>query len=124
MAQYRSLKKDFFTSASITVLSPWARLFYQATWLEADREGRLKRDYQTLKNRYFPADAIDLMELGDELKAEGLIKLYEVDGKQYAWIPTFADHQVINNREKASVLPAPVGKEGKVKLGKVSKEGA
>lgn len=123
MARIRTIKPEFFTSGDIVKMTPLSRLFYVSLWCEADREGRLKWDIDTLKMRYLPADDCDLAELADELIARELIIIYEVDGKQYAEIPTFALHQVINNRESESVLPARVkvastrvqgeGKEGK-----------
>ena len=124
MAFIRSIKSDFFSSGNITRLTPWARLFYIATWLEADREGRFKWDHQTLKNRYFPADDdVWIKPLGEELEKAGLVKFYESDGNQYAWIPTFKTHQVINNRERPSVLPSPQKeRNGKERKGKERKE--
>ena len=126
MAFIRSIKQDFFSSGSITRLSPWARLFYIATWLEADREGRFKWDPMTLANRYFPAEIdgqADIEALGRELAEDGLIEFYESGGKKYAHIPTFTDHQVINNRERDSVLPAPQkDRKGKERKGKERKE--
>jgi len=105
MARIRSIKPEFFTSADIVCMSPLSRLFYASLWCEADREGRLKWDVKTLKLRYFPADECSIEAMGDELIANGLIVIYEVDGKQYAEIPTFNTHQIINNREAESVLP-------------------
>lgn len=107
MARIRSIKPDFFTSEDIVGLSPLARLLYIATWLEADRDGRMAWRPRTLKLRYLPGDTCDIDALADELLRHGLVVLYTVDGQQYACIPTFTRHQVINNRESLSVLPAP-----------------
>jgi len=119
-------------------MSPLSRLFYASLWCESDREGRLKWDVRTLKIRYFPADNCDINAMAEELISAGLIEIYEVDGKQYAQIPTFLDHQIINNREAESSLPpkpeqknnAPStresgdqgeGKEGKERKGREGK---
>lgn len=107
MARIRTIKPDFFTSEDIVGLSPLARLLYIATWLEADREGRMAWRPRTLKLRYLPGDTCDIDALADELLVHGLVVLYTLDGQQYACIPTFTRHQVINNRESPSVLPAP-----------------
>ena len=56
MARIRTIKPEFFTSEDIVSLSPLARLLYQATWCEADKEGRLQWKPGTFKLRYFPAD--------------------------------------------------------------------
>ncbi|MBQ5963166.1 hypothetical protein [Massilia sp. ZL223] len=133
MARIRTIKPEFFTSEDIFGLTPLARLFYVSLWCESDREGRLEWKLGTLKARYLPADNCDITALADELIAKELIVLYEVDGKKYAHIPTFTEHQVINNREAPSKIPARVphasttresvveaegkGKEGKGKEG-------
>ena len=55
--------------------------------------------------RYFPGDNCDMQALANELIDGGLIVVYEVDGKQYAEIPSFKTHQIINNRESDSTRP-------------------
>lgn len=105
MARIRTIKPEFFTSEDIVKLTPLARLFYVSLWCESDREGRLEWKPGTFKLRYFPADSIEINDLAVELEAKGLIIVYEVDGKQWAEIPTFTEHQVINNREAQSKIP-------------------
>lgn len=131
MARIRTIKPEFFTSEDIVALSPLARLFYVSLWCEADREGRFSWRPGTLKMRYLPGDNCDVDTLAQELLDADLVVLYEVDGKTYAEIPTFKNHQVINNRESDSVIPSRVkgvstrvqaegrkeGKEGKGKEG-------
>lgn len=123
MARIRTIKPEFFTSADIACMTPLARLFYIALWCEADREGRLVWNVKTFKLRYFPADNCDPNELADELIGAGLVVLYEVDGKQYAEIPSFKRHQVINNRESESSLPPRVKDASPRVLGEGRKEG-
>lgn len=132
MARIRTIKPEFFTSEDVVSLSPLARLFYVSLWCEADREGRLSWKPNTLKMRYFPGDNCDVNTMADELTDKGMLVIYEVDGKQYAEIPTFSTHQVINNRESPSVIPPRVehasttrqprvkaeGKEGRERKGK------
>ena len=105
MARIRTIKPEFFTSDDIVSLTPLARLFYVSLWCEADREGRLSWNLRTFKLRYFPGDDCSISDLADELIDAGLVIPYEVDGKPYAEIPTFLEHQVINNREAQSVIP-------------------
>jgi hypothetical protein len=117
VARIRTIKPEFFTSGDIVSLTPLARLFYVSMWCEADREGRLEWKPQTFKFRYLPGDSVEVSDLACELQKVGLLFIYEVDGKQYAEIPTFAKHQVINNREAASTLPARVStREPRVKV--------
>lgn len=109
MSRIRTIKPEFFTSSDIVCMTPLSRLFYASLWCEADREGRLKWDIKTLKLRYFPADDCDISSMANELLENGLIVIYEVDGKSFAEIPSFTTHQVINNREAESVIPARTG---------------
>lgn len=108
MSRIRTIKPEFFTSEDIVSLTPLARLFYVSLWCEADREGRFEWKPKTLKMRYLPADDCDVADLGDELIKAGLVRVYtHDDGRTYALIPGFKRHQVINNREAESVIPAP-----------------
>lgn len=129
MARIRTIKPEFFTSEDIVSLTPLARVFYIALWCEADREGRLTWKPKTLKMRYLPGDNCDIDSLAQELIDGKQIELYEVDGVIYAEIPGFSKHQMVNNRESDSHLPARVKdastrvkaegrKEGKGKEGK------
>lgn len=136
MARIRTIKPEFFTSEDIVTMSPLARLLYVALWCESDREGRMEWKPVTFKMRYLPGDDCDVSALAAEMTAKGLIVLYEADGKKYAEIPTFTEHQVINNREASSTLPArdknarptraprvkAEGKEGREGKGKEGKE--
>lgn len=135
MARIRTIKPEFFTSEDIVEMTPLARLFYVSLWCESDREGRLEWKPGTFKMRYLPGDNCDVSELSKELTSRGLIVLYEVNGKNYAEIPTFKEHQVINNRESESTIPARdtnalrtratrVKAEGKEGKGKERKEPA
>lgn len=126
MARIRTIKPEFFTSSDITKLTPLARLFYVSLWCEADREGLLKWDVDTLKQRYLPSDKVDVEDLAAELCNRALVAIYVGDdGREYAFIPSFKDHQVINNRESESTLLARVkGASPRVKAeGKEGREG-
>jgi len=105
VARIRTIKPEFFTSSDIVSLTPLSRLFYIALWCESDREGRLDWKTKTFKLRYFPGDECDIEKMASELINAGLVVLYSVDGQQYAEIPSFTSHQVINNRESESNRP-------------------
>jgi hypothetical protein len=133
MARIRTVKPEFFTSESVCAVSPLARLLFIGLWCESDRDGRLKWKPQTIKIRYLPVDDCDILELSQELVTEKMISVYEVDGIKYCEIPAFKTHQVINNRERESEIPAPKKdasprvkaegrKEGKGKEGRERKE--
>lgn len=109
MARIRTIKPEFFTSGDVVELSPLARLFFIALWCESDREGRIKWKPKTLKMRYLPSDDCNIEDLSKELISTGMLKIYQVkdDNNFYAFIPSFTNHQVVNNRETASILPNP-----------------
>lgn len=129
MARIRTIKPEFFTSEDIVGMTPLARLFYVSLWCESDRDGRLEWKPGTFKMRYLPGDDCSIQDLADELIDKGLIVLYMAGGKQYAEIPTFTEHQVINNRETPSTIPpnssdATLTRESGVKAeGKEGREG-
>ena len=133
MARIRTIKPEFFTSEDIVNLTPLSRLFYVSLWCESDREGRIDWKPKTFKLRYFPGDNCNIDLMAKELIAAKLIIIYEVDGIEFAEIPTFKEHQVINNREAESTRPSRVkvacntplvGKERKGKEGKDASDNA
>lgn len=72
-----------------------------------DREGRFKWRPGALKTDLLPYDAVDFEAVLSALVDAGFLHWYEVDGEAYGYIPTFHKHQVINQRESQSQLPAP-----------------
>lgn len=123
MARIRTIKPEFFTSEDIVSLSPMARLLYIACWCESDREGRLEWKPGTMKLRYFPGDNCDIDTLATELIDRGLVLPYDVDSRRYAEIPSFAKHQIINNRESQSQIKARVNHASPRVTGEGRKEG-
>lgn len=107
MPRIRTIKPEFFTSEDIVSLSPLARLFFQACWCEADREGRMNWKPRTMKLRYFPADKCDIEAIAGEVVERGLLRIYTVNGETYAYIPSFGKHQHVNPREAHSSIPEP-----------------
>src|SRR5699024_9069427 len=92
---------------------------------------------RTFKLRSCPGDDCSISDLADDVVCAGLVIPYEADGKPYAEIPTFSQHQISNNRESQSVIPPRAfdasgtresgvsgeGKEGREGKGKERKEG-
>ena len=123
MSRIRTIKPEFFTSEDIVSLTPLARIFYVSLWCEADREGRLAWKPKTLKMRYLPGDDCSIESLSAELIDVGLILIYSIDGKEYAEIPGFTKHQVINNRESESVIPSRADDASGTRASRVKAEG-
>ncbi|MGE0425709.1 MAG: hypothetical protein AB7O88_25845 [Reyranellaceae bacterium] len=112
MARIRTIKPDFFRHPEL-----WSaerdsglplRVAFAGLWCVADREGRFRWQPLVLKLDVLPFDELDFAVVLDALLAHGFVRKYEVDGATYGVIPSFGKHQLINNREKPSTLPAPV----------------
>lgn len=123
MARIRTIKPEFFTSEDIVSRSALARILYIGLWCEADREGRMEWKPKTFKLRYLPGDACDVELLAQELIDAKMLILYEVAGILYAEIPSFTKHQVINNRESESTIPARVKDAPGTRAARVKAEG-
>lgn len=83
------------------------RLGFAGLWCMADREGRFEWKPRELKLYILPHDSVDFSRVLNALASHGFLVRYEFAGRTYGWIPGFTRHQVVNNREEASRLPAP-----------------
>jgi hypothetical protein len=94
---------DLERETGLPIRFAWTMLFTCC-----DREGRFEWRPRILKTLILPYDeGIDFERILELWTEQGLIVRYEVRGKTYGYIPTWTKHQVINNREYASKLPAP-----------------
>ena len=111
MARIRSIKPEFFRHEALYEAERETklplRLAFAGLWTAADREGRFRWAPRQLKLDCLPYDECDFSRVLDALLTRGFIVKYECDGKEFGCIPSWHQHQVINNREKASDLPAP-----------------
>jgi hypothetical protein len=109
MGRIRSIKPDFFRHEELYQSEHESglplRVAFAGLFTVADREGRFKWKPKTLKMDILPWDEVDFGAVLLSLRSYGFVKHYKVDGKEYGWIPTFKDHQVINNKEGKSTLP-------------------
>jgi hypothetical protein len=109
MGRIRSIKPEFFRHEELYEAEKKAglplRVAFAGLFTVADREGRFKWKPNTLKMDVLPWDDVDMNAVLLALREFGFLKQYIVDGKTYGWIPSFKDHQVINNREVKSSLP-------------------
>lgn len=95
---------------------PLFRLFV-GLWNYADREGRFEWRPKRLKTVILPYWDGNPEAAMQALVEGGFIVRYEVDGRPLGVVRTFSRHQLINNREEPSKLPAP-GKDDVPKLGR------
>lgn len=111
MARIRTIKPSFFRHEDLfeaeKVSGLPLRVAFAGLWTTADREGRFAWKPRALKLDCLPYDECDFSSVLDELSARGFITKYEVGGEFFGFIPSWKEHQVINNRESESNLPEP-----------------
>lgn len=110
MARIRSIKPSFFRHEALFELERDTglpiRVAFAGLWTAADREGRFVWRPRQLKLDCLPYDEVDFSRVLDALATRGFIQKYTVAGVDYGCIPSWNQHQVINNRESASEIPA------------------
>ena len=113
MARIRTVKPELFKHEVLFDLEIETQLPIRLAWIGlftiADREGRFKWRPRAIKAEIMPYDDVEFEEILLALVAAGFINRYMVGDTEYAEIPTFGDHQVINARESQSNLPSPDG---------------
>ncbi|MER8938711.1 hypothetical protein NKH82_04285 [Mesorhizobium sp. M0915] len=112
MSRIRTIKPEFFKheelfDAEVETGLP-LRLSFAGLWTQCDREGRFVWRPRQLKADILPYDDIDFSRVLDALATRGFIVKYTSDGRSFGYVPSWNRHQVINNRESASVLPNPI----------------
>lgn len=111
MARARNIKPSFFTDDELAEVEPLGRLLFAGLWTLADREGRLEDRPKRIKAEILPYDTCDADALIQDLHERGFIVRYTVGDKSYIQIDAFLKHQEPHYKEKASVIPAPPGRQ-------------
>ena len=110
MARIRTVKPELSAHEGMFDLEEETGLPVRFAWVMlftvADREGRFRWRPRTLKAQVLPHDNLDFSHVLDAWLASGFIVKYRVGDEWFGCIPTFAKHQVINNRESDSALPS------------------
>lgn len=105
------MKPDFFRHEALFEAEKKSklplRLAFAGLWTAADREGRFKWQPRVLKLDALPFDEIDFGKVLETLLECGFLVKYEVGGEALGHIPSWNKHQHVNQREAASVIPAP-----------------
>lgn len=111
MSRIRTIKPKFFKHGGLFDAEQESglplRVAFAGLWTQCDREGRFAWEPRELKTDILPYDEVDFSRVLDALATRGFIVKYASGGKQYGYVPTWHQHQVINNREAASTLPDP-----------------
>lgn len=105
----RSIKPEFFHheglfEAELETKLP-LRVAFAGLWCIADREGRFKWEPRRIGVQVLPYDGVDFSRVLDALTTRGFVLKYRVGDEWFGCIPSFLKHQVINNKERASILP-------------------
>jgi len=111
MARIRTVKPELFKHEALFDAESETglplRLAFIGLFTCCDRAGRFKWRSRTLKLDVLPYDNCDFSRVLDALCTRGFLVRYEVDGEEFGCIPTFTEHQAINNREVESSIPPP-----------------
>jgi hypothetical protein len=112
MARIRTVKPDFFRHEGLFDAERTSglplRIAFAGLWTAADREGRFAWSPRTLKLDCLPHDAVDFEAVLNALWQYGFVEKYQVEGRDYGFIPSWLKHQHINQREAQSHLPEPL----------------
>jgi len=107
----RSIKPSIHTDEDLWDLEQQTGLpifrAFTGLWAAADREGRFEWRPRALKAAILPYWEGDFSRVLDALSTRGFVVRYASQGKEIGVVRTFTRHQVVNNREQASVLPPP-----------------
>lgn len=107
----RTIKPEFFTHEGIFEAEQEfkmpLRIAFVGLWCAADREGRFRWEPRRLGVQILPYDLIDFSRVLDALTTRGFIEKHREGQSFFGVIPSFLNHQVINNRERPSELPSP-----------------
>lgn len=111
MGRIRTIKPEFFTHEGLADLEHETglpvRLVFAGLWTQADREGRFEWRPRRLQIAILPYDDVDISRVLDALVTRGYLVRYACGTRELGCIPNFGKHQVVNNREASSTLPAP-----------------
>lgn len=111
MARIRTIKPEFFRHGGLFDAEQETglplRVAFAGLWTAADREGRFAWKPRELKLDALPHDLCDFALVLDALRTRGHIVKYATSEGVFGFIPSWHEHQVINNREGQSTLPVP-----------------
>jgi len=120
MPRIRTLKPDHRLHRKVGSLDDTSYRLWVGMVLEADDEGRLVAEAHQLKALIFglrPQTRPSVVDRAlSALHSSGLIRLYTVNGTQYAWFPSWKDHQRISHPSPSGLPACPDELERMVKV--------
>jgi hypothetical protein len=130
LARIRTIKPEFFKHGDLFDAEKETglplRLAFAGIWCLCDREGRFRWKPREMKLDVLPHDDVDFSRVLDALATRGFLVQYECDGVMYGWVPSFKQHQNINNKESASIIPAfepETGRDGNASATREPRDG-
>ena len=103
MARIRTIKPEFFRHEGLQDLAAQRgvhlMLVFAGLWGHCDKSGRFEWKPRSLKLDILPFLEFDMAQALDDLAEAGFLTRYEVDGRAYGEIPSFAKHQRISGKE-------------------------
>lgn len=116
----RTIKPEFFLSSDLFDLEQRAalpiRVAFAGLFGQSDREGLFVWRPRQLKATILPFDDVDFEDVLRFLCVGGFVGCYESKSTRFGNVLTFARHQVVNNRERASEIPDPWRTRGKAAI--------
>lgn len=118
MSRIRTVKPELFKhealfDAEIESGLP-LRLAFIGLFTACDREGRFRWAPRALKSDVLPFDEVDFSRILNELLTRGFLVRYACGTREYGCIPSWRKHQVVNNRERDSEIPAETSKGAQI----------
>ena len=116
MARQRFIHPGIWNSDQFCQLSDFARLVFIGIISTADDSGRRKASASSIKGEIFPQDSRRLplvLKARDEIEAQGLIRVYTVDGEEFLDLPRWSKYQ---HPKYPSVSKIPAFREGSPNL--------
>ncbi len=112
MARNRTIPSEFWTWEAVIDCKPMTRLLFIGLWNFADDFGVQPLRPRTIRMQVFPGDAIDsddVRAMIDELAAQGLVRIYDVEGVEYLEVIDWGQLQRVgkNARRRYPRFPSP-----------------
>src|SRR5690349_11120883 len=109
MARNRTISPDFWTTEAVIDCQPMTRLLFIGLWNFADDGGVQPLRPRTIRMQVLPGDTIEdhrVRAMIDELAAQGLVRIYAVDGVEYVAIVDWEQMQRVGKRARRR-YPSP-----------------
>ena len=105
MARTRLIKPSFFLDEAVAEMPDTAQLLFIGLWTLADRNGRLRDAYKSIRAQIFPYRDVNVSDLLDLIVSANLIDRYKVGNERIIQIRSFGKHQHCHINEPKGTLP-------------------